>query len=203
MKLEIWVDPVCPWCWLTSRWAIDVAPHRDLDIQWRSISLKVKNRTEPGSRWYEPVAYTHSLLRVMESLRAAEGNEAVGRFYTTAGTHIHHNEDRAQTADALLAEAGLDRSHAAAFDDESWDTVIEAAMNEGLALTGDDVGTPILAFANGEGTRVGFFGPVISRRLPVDQSLQLWDGMVAMAETDSFWELKRTRVEGPDFTPVS
>jgi hypothetical protein len=140
---------------------------------------------------------------VMESLSASEGNEAVGRFYTTAGTHIHHNEDRTQTAGALLAEAGLDSSHAAAFDDESWDPAIEASMKDGLALTGDDVGTPILAFVNGEGTRVGLFGPVISRRLPIDKSLQLWDGMVAMADTDSFWELKRTRAEGPDFTPVS
>lgn len=201
MQLRFWVDPACPWCWLTSRWAVDVAPHRDVDIEWRSISLKVKNDTQPDSMWWEPVAHSHGLLRVMESLRASDGNDAVGAFYTAAGTRIHHDGER-PTAEKVLAETGLDLSHAAAFDDESWDEAIGSSMAEGLALTGEDVGTPILGFVDRAGNEVGFFGPVISRRLPLDEGLALWDGLMTMAGTGGFWELKRTRTEHPDFTPA-
>jgi hypothetical protein len=73
-------------------------------------------------------------------------------------------------------------------------------MDEGLALTGNDVGTPILGFVDESGKRVGFFVPVISRRLPLDAGLRLWDGLMLAASVDGFWELKRTRTEGPDFT---
>ena len=72
-------------------------------------------------------------------------------------------------------------------------------MNDGLSLTGPDVGTPIVAFTNESGKRVGFFGPVISRRLPLAEGLRLWDGLMLMGGVDAFWELKRTRTEGPQF----
>lgn len=74
-------------------------------------------------------------------------------------------------------------------------------MDEGLALTGTDVGTPLLGFDNLDGRRVGFFGPVISRRPTLDVGLRLWDGLMLTASTDAFWELKRTRTESPDFAP--
>ena len=59
-------------------------------------------------------------------------------------------------------------------------------MDEGLALTGDNVGTPILGFENDIGKKVGFFGPVISRRLKHYDALQMWDGIIAMAGIDAF-----------------
>jgi len=201
VQLEFWIDPACPWCWVTSRWALDVAPHRDLDIVWRSISLKIKNDVQPDSPFYDAVVYTHGLLRVLEAVRAGEGNEPLGQLYTVYGEHIHHQQDLSVSAADLLAEAGLDTSYATAFDDESWDAVIRASMDDGLGLTGNDVGTPLLAFTDDTGKRVGFFGPVISRRLPLDQGLRLWDGVSAAATVDGFWELKRTRTVGPDFTP--
>lgn len=202
MQLDFWIDPICPWCWVTSRWVNDIAPHRDVEVTWRPISLLLKNQPAPDSPWYEASVYTHNLLRVMESVRAAEGDAPLGRLYTTFGEHIHHQQDRSKHAAELLAAAGLDTSHAAAFDDPSWDATIRAAMDEGLALTGDDVGTPLLAFVDDRGTKVGFFGPVISRRLPLEQGLRLWDGVTAAATVDGFWELKRTRTEGPDFSSV-
>lgn len=201
MQLEFWLDPVCPWCWVTSRWVNDVAPHRDVEVIWKPISLKVKNDVQPDSPFYDAVIYTHGLLRVFEAVRAAEGNGPLGNLYSVYGEHIHHQQDRTVSAADLLAEAGLDTTYAAAFDDESYDAAIQASMDDGLGLVGNDVGTPILAWTDDTGKRVGFFGPVISRRLPTDQGLRLWDGLMLAASVDGFWELKRTRTEGPDFTP--
>ncbi len=118
MNVEFWVDPACPFCWATARWIHDeVAPNRDIDVTWRPISLKFKNDPPEDSPFYEPVTFTHGLLRVMESARAAEGDDAFFRLYWYYGP-----------ADGLR-EVGLDESHAAAFDDESWDKPIRVGMD--------------------------------------------------------------------------
>ncbi len=36
-------DPVCPWTWRASRWLTTVAEARNLDIEWRPLSLLVLN----------------------------------------------------------------------------------------------------------------------------------------------------------------
>ncbi|HBX77610.1 MAG TPA: disulfide bond formation protein DsbA [Acidimicrobiaceae bacterium] len=203
VKLEFWIDPACPWCWLTSRWIEDIAPERDLDVVWRPISLKFKNDLDSSSPYFEAVSYTHGLLRVMEAVRSVEGDAPLGRLYTVFGQRIHHEGDLTTAPADLLSEAGLDSSYAHAFEDESWDVAIRESMADGLGLTGEDVGTPILAFKDQAGKRVGFFGPVISRRLALDEGLRLWDGISLAATVEGFWELKRTRTVEPDFSPAS
>ncbi|MDH3708155.1 MAG: disulfide bond formation protein DsbA, partial [Acidimicrobiia bacterium] len=159
----------------------------------------LKNEPDPDSGYYEMTARTHNLLRVMEAVRAAEGGEAVDALYTEYGRRIMHDHDfNFEVADALDA-VGLDSSHAAAFEDAAWDDLIRAEMDEGLALTGDDVGTPIIAFDTPDGERVGLFGPVISQRLDREPALALWDSFVTLATTPGFWELKRIRTESPEF----
>ena len=86
---------------------------------------------------------------------------------------------------------------AAAFDHDSWDSVIRAGMDEGLELVGNDVGTPIIAFDNSDGVKAGYFGPIISRIPTTEKSVAMWDALVTMMDVDSFFELKRTRTEGP------
>ena len=61
----------------------------------------------------------------------------------------------------LLRDAGLPAELADALDDTALDDEIRAETEEALALTGRDVGTPILHFQPPGGT--AFFGPVISR----------------------------------------
>lgn len=189
---------------MTARWVVDVVqPERDLNVTWQPISLLFKNQPDEDSPWYAPVAHTHKLLRVFESVKAAEGNDAAFKFYWECGRNIHHDgvqdwNDPAVSATQLLANAGLDVSHAAAFDDESFDVVIREKMDAGLALVGEDVGTPIIAFDTDDG-KVGIFGPVISRAPHGEEGLKLWDAMVTMTTMDGFWELKRTRTVDPDF----
>ena len=73
------------------------------------------------------------------------------------------------------------------------------AWGAGLELVGEDVGTPIIAMDDGRGGRAGIFGPVITRVPTGEASLRLWDMVVDATSTPGFWELKRTRTEGPRF----
>ena len=59
MQLDFWIDPACPWCWLTSRWVEDIAEDRDLDVRWRSISLLFLNDPPVGSSYHAGVVRTH------------------------------------------------------------------------------------------------------------------------------------------------
>jgi hypothetical protein len=199
MKLDFWVDPICPWCWVTARWMVDaVAPHRDLDITWQPISLLKKNDPEPGSRYHEPSWFTHRLLRVMEAIRQAEGDDAIRPFYWELGRRIHHDRSRDFTAAEVLEAIALPEAHAEAFDDDSWDGEIDKRMSVALELAGTEVGTPIIGFVNDDGEQVALFGPVISQVPSPEQSLRMWDAFAVMAAVPGFWELKRTRTVDPD-----
>ncbi len=198
IAIDFWVDPACPFCWATARWAVDeVQPNRDIDITWQPISLFFKNEPDPDSDYYEATWFTHRLLRVMESVHAIDGNDAVFKLYWELGARIHHDKDLDFTAEDALSAVGLDTAHAAAFDDDSWDEVIRTKMDAGLELVGNDVGTPIIAMDNSDGDRVGYFGPIISRVPSTEKSVAMWDALVTMMDVDSFFELKRTRTEGP------
>ncbi len=198
MQVKFWLDPICPWCWMTSRWLIAVSPHRDLDIRWHSISLKLKNEYNSDHPFTGIYNTSHNLLRVLEAVRAPEGNQTVGDLYSEYGKRIHHGQDLEFDPAEALEAVGLDRGYGSAADNPSWDKIIAADMAEGLALTGDDVGTPLLGFDDIEGNPIGIFGPVISRTLDLDVALRLWDSIYGASTIPSFWELKRTRNESAE-----
>lgn len=201
MKVEYWFDPLCPFCWMTSRWILDVADDRHLAIDWRPISLLFKNEMGPDHPFHDRASASRDMLRVVEAARAAGHGDRVGDLYTALGTRIHHDQTLDLDLVEVLDEVGLDPALAAAADDEAFDAVIRSAMADALALTGDDVGTPIIAVEGPDG-RVGLFGPVITTLPDHEAGLRLWDGFVAMAETPGFFELKRTRTSPPDMTTV-
>lgn len=185
---------------MTARWLVEeVQPHRDVRVTWQPISLLKKNEPAEDSEYYAASYFTHRLLRVMESVRITDGNDGVFKLYWELGTRIHHDGDRDFDVAEALAAVNLDTVHAAAFDDESWDAVIDTGMSRGLELAGNDIGTPIIAMDNADGERVAIFGPVITRAPKGDLALQLWDGVVGVTTVPGFWELKRTRTERPEF----
>ncbi len=183
---------------MTARWVVDeVRPHRDLNVTWQPISLFVKNEPAEGTDAHDRLFRTHRMLRVFESVRA--GGEDPEPLYIEYGRRIHHDRDFDFPVEAALDAAGFASSHASAFDDEAWDGEIRTRMDAGLALVGDDVGTPIIAVHDRNGVEQGYFGPVVTRVPSTEDSLAMWDALVAMMNVDGFWELKRTRTQGPEF----
>ena len=201
MDVDFWFDPICPFCWMTSRWITGIAPQRDLSITWKPISLLVKNNPPETSPFFAPVTRTRDLLRVVESVRASGRADAIGDLYTAFGRSIHHEKSVQFDVAAMLESVGLDPAHGAALDDSSFDAAIQASMDDAFSLVGTDVGTPIIALETAVG-RAGLFGPVITVFPEGDAALRLWDGFVAMAETPGFYELKRTRTAPPALPPL-
>src|SRR5688500_7484064 len=178
--LHFYFDPVCPFAWMTSKWVRQVAAQRDYDVDWRLISLRIVNASVDYDAHFPPeyeAGHTAGLrlLRVAARARSMRGREAVGPLYAALGQHIFESErgewltgehrDTRQFVEPILAEAGLPADLADALDDEGADEELRAETAEALALTGKDVGTPILHFRPPEGPSEGvaFFGPVISR----------------------------------------
>ena len=148
------------------------------------------------------------LLRVVDAVSTDHGPDTVASLYAGLGARIFEADplpadldDRGSTS----GEPGGSCSRcwpgraagdlADGLEDESHDAAISASTDEALALTGKDVGTPIIHFRPPEG--VAFFGPVISR-LPAEQdAVRLWDHVVGLAEFPGFAELKRSLREPP------
>ena len=208
--IRFYFDPVCPFAWMTSKWVRMVAAQRDYRVDWRFISLRLINsHLDYGSHF--PAGYEEGhtsglrLLRVAARARAEHGRAAVGPFYETVSAQIFDAPGAAELtpavrgsrafAEPLLVQAGLPAGLADALDDPTWDEEIRAEGEEALALTGKDVGTPIIHFSPPRGTAL--FGPVISRLPGPEDAVRLWDHVIALAAFPGFAELKRSLRERP------
>jgi 2-hydroxychromene-2-carboxylate isomerase len=207
--LHFYFDPVCPFAWLTSKWVRSVAAQRDLDVEWRFISLRLVNASVDYDARF-PAGYEagHTaglrLLRVAARSRAEQGHPAVAALYAALGERMFESGPTADSGarrgtrefvEPALAAAGLPAGLSAALDDASWDAQLQAETDEALALTGRDVGTPILHFRPPGGT--AFFGPVISRLPSPGDAGRLWDHVIGLASFAGFAELKRSLRERP------
>jgi len=124
------------------------------------------------------------------------GSAKLAELYAALGTRFHNEKgerDRA-TVEAALTEVGLPTSLADAMDDASLDEALKASHHAGMDQVGMDVGTPVIAVAG-----TAFFGPVVTPAPKGEAAAKLWDGVVLVASTPGFYELKRTRTEGPIF----
>ncbi len=197
MKVDFFFDPICPWCWITSRWLHDVAGQREIDISWRSFSLAIKNADQEWSERAR-LAYETGLagLRAVEAVRDELGNDAVGELYGELGRRYHIERERPIDIDAAIAAAGLPLALAEAATDAGWDTVIESSMKEAIELVGDDIGVPTIVFDG----RHGFFGPVLSPAPTGSDAVELFDLVAALARREDFFELKRGRSGRPQLT---
>lgn len=213
--INFYFDPVCPFAWMTSKWVRQVQAQREYTVDWRFISLRQINAHVDYDAQFPPeyeAGHTAGLrlLRVAARARAEHGRESIARLYEAFGTHIFEaTPDTDQRSEAevreergtrefvepVLAHAGLPLQLAEALDDDSWDSEIRQETDEALALTGKDVGTPIIHFEPPAG--VAFFGPVISQLPDEHSAAELWDHVVGLARFPGFAELKRSLREQP------
>ncbi len=197
-SVEIWVDPICPWAWMTSRWLLEVERLGEVRVQFRLMSLEYLNRdrnlTDENGM---PKTHNSKPARVLTAARMQFGSDIVRPLYEELGKRIHVAGRGTREADSIIGES------LAALDLPAGLTTVSAAVDEELIRdhntamdqVGTDVGTPVISV---EG--VTFFGPVVTPAPKGEAAIKLWNGVLLVASTPGFYEIKRTRDKGPDFS---
>lgn len=197
--VDFYLDPSCPFAWVTSRWIKEVAKVRDIDVRWKFISLGVVNEGRGLPADYRKIIdMSWGAMRVMAAAEQRAGAEVLDDLYTEIGERYHDQgrvdtlENRYEAVKEAVKELGLDADLMDAWDDEAFDARLRESTKEAQDLVGDDVGTPIVAL-NG----VGFFGPVITRVPKGEEAGKIFDAAVTLGNYPHFFELKRSRTESP------
>jgi predicted DsbA family dithiol-disulfide isomerase len=196
--VDFWFDPLCPWAWMTSRWLLEVAKVRPIAPSFHVMSLAYLNQDKDIPEDYrEMLKPAWGPVRVAIAAAQAEGDDVLLPLYTAMGNRIHL-EGRSIDRDLVvesLEEVGLPATLADAMDDSSYDEEVKKSHHRGMDQVGEDVGTPVISVDG-----VAFFGPVVTPAPKGEDAGRLWDGVLLVAATPGFYELKRSREKGPDFS---
>lgn len=192
-RVEIWVDPRCPWAWLTSRWLLEAAAVRDFDVVTRVFSLHEVNRGADAAP--DPEHVDNQPLRAMVAARRRGGEQAIRALYTELGEARHERGEplteletiRAAARAANLPEGLVD----AAISDSG---IIEEVLREHTEAVGRGAfGVPTLSV---DGKAVAF-GPIVDHRVTGEAAGELWDKLLSLLCGDVLLEIKRDRPRAP------
>jgi hypothetical protein len=195
---DIWLDPICPWAWMTSRWLVEVERLGEVKVDFRVMSLTYLNRDREMTPEYSTfLAQGWKPVRTLTAARMQFGSESVRPLYEAMGTRIHLESRGLDVIDEVIAEslAATNLPAELANAGEEVDEELIREHHAGMDQVGTDVGTPVISSGG-----VAFFGPVITPAPKGDAALKLWRGVMMVASTPGFYEIKRSRDKGPDFS---
>jgi predicted DsbA family dithiol-disulfide isomerase len=197
-RVDLWVDPACPWAWMTSRWLLEAGQVRNFDVEFHVMSLAVLNEGRDLPENYRKLLdKAWGPVRVLIAAEERHGNKVVEPLYGAMGTRYHVNGEKnfQKVIAESLSDVGLEADLADAATSTEFDEALRKSHHEGMDPVGYDVGTPVIHVGD-----VAFFGPVVTPAPKGEAAGRLFDGVMLVASTPGFYELKRTRTADPDFS---
>lgn len=212
--VELFVDPVCPFAWMTSRWLLHAAAVRDIAPTYSVMSLSVLNEGRDLDEGYRRMLDdSWGPARLAVEIVRTQGSEAFARWYTAWGERYHvdgQQDDRRAVAVAALEAAGLPADLIdvyAPVAGDATDVALRASHDGAISRVGDEVGTPVISFGDSGTAQSGtaqsgtaYFGPVVSPAPKGEDAGRLLDALETLSSLDGFYELKRSRTGGIDFS---
>ena len=212
VRVSIYIDPSCPWTWITAAWLREVAPQRGLMLRWRSLSLMQRDGTELPPTVPEEIRalasaariQSHRLLRVFEALRAQSREDDIGGLYQRFGERLFGAPARSgppgppapELVAELVAAGGLPEEFIAAADDEFWDAALSDSLDAARKACGPHPLTPAIVL---DESPTGLCGPVFSPAPTGEAALRAWDAVRVLLAEPGFFELGRARTGPPAF----
>ena len=203
-RISVYIDPACPWTWATAQWLREVAPHRNLDLHWRSLSLRLRDGDQPPAGAPAEIQalaiaariQSYRLLRVFEALRAASREDDIDCIYRLWGERVFAPSWQPappgpNVIGEIVAASGLPPRWAARADDPSWDTAVAAAMNAAAAASGPEPTSPTIVLE--DQPAAGLAGPVFTHAPTGSAALRTWDAVHTLLSEPGFAELHRPR----------
>lgn len=185
-RLELWVDPSCPWAWQTATWFRALRDRGVLDIEWKLFSLEL-NASDPGLPFREAATrYGHALLTLALARREA-GGSAFEALYVALGRRLHLEKD--EISELLLIEAAEEAGFAGLPERADAEAdILDEVVAEHLAAKDRSVfGVPTFTI---DGSKPAY-GPILSLAPSGDDALSMWEHIRWLAERPEFFEMKR------------
>jgi 2-hydroxychromene-2-carboxylate isomerase len=145
--VTFYFDPACPFAWAASRWLVNTAQRRDIEIDWRQMSLAVLNEgADVPEQQRHHIEVSQQLGRVLAAAHDRAGDSALGPLYTALGQRVHQQGADVTTAVVAqaLTESGLDPQLADSLDDSTYDSAVRVAHQQSQDSLGDSGGSPIV-----------------------------------------------------------
>ena len=195
VRIELYVDPCCPFAWIAYQWLAEVQQHRALELGLHLMSLPILNEHQsipPGYR--RLLAHTWGPARVAAAAVQQHGPDALAPLYEAMARRIfagadHYlviREDLESVILDALSEVGLPARLADAAASDAYDGPLRASHDAAMAPIGNGVGTPIIHLGAS-----AFFGPVMTAVPRGSEALQVFDGLRLLAGYPRLFEIKR------------
>jgi hypothetical protein len=194
--VAIYVDPSCPFAWITYRWLADVERQGAVELSVHLLSLSVVNEHHELDAWYRGFNdQAWGPARVMYAVSEQHGDVAARRFYDAFGRRFHiacdtsDDADRTAIAADALADASLPNSLIGAATVADHDQALRDLTGRALEPVGLGVGVPVVVM--GENACAG---PVFSKVPTADEAVAVYQAMHTLATQPGFMRVERQRV---------
>ncbi|MGZ4598770.1 mycothiol-dependent nitroreductase Rv2466c family protein [Oryzihumus sp.] len=192
LSATVYVDPSCPFAWITSRWLAEVEAGSGLAVDLELMSLSAVNEGRELEAWYRDYnERAWGPARVAAAILATPAYASQWAcFYAAFGQrrHVGGDRDDARNIALTLAELGLPAELSDAAGDCSWDADLRRRTATATAPLAGEGGTPVV-HVNGR----AFFGPVLTEIPRGAMAVRLWQAMTVLTTTPGFSEVKGAR----------